>query len=279
MTFFIQGQGSDQFGQGSLYGGNPIPLVGDFNGSGRDQTAVFQPSTSTFYVQGVGAFQFGQGTLYGGNPIPVVNDYVGNAKTTLAVYQPGTATFYIRGVGILPFGNAQAQVQPGDIPIAAPMVASQALVTTASIIAAPTLSNPAPNTGSSTSTGTGNAVARSLDLGASAARLSSIGAAAAPSQILSSASSMPATALTTGGVLFGNSDSTFAANGSARTTAPAATLTTAGQRPAQVQAASISVDSGRSTVLTAVVAPSDDLLVAALDELGGVSAARRRRRS
>ena len=241
-NLFIQGQGADQFGQGSLYGGKPIPLVGDFNGSGRDQVAVFQPSTSTFYVQGVGGFQFGQGSLYGGNPIPVVNDYVGNGVTDMAVYQPASGTFFIRGVGAFPFGNAQTQVQHGDIPIAALFAATQGLVTTASVIAAPQLSTPAPNTGSSTNTGTGNAVAQSLDLGGSAARLSSIGASAAPSQILSNSSGTSATS------------------------------TAAGQRPAQAQSASITVDSGRSTVLTAVVAPSDDLLVAALDELGGISA-------
>ncbi|HWE36768.1 MAG TPA: Ig-like domain-containing protein [Isosphaeraceae bacterium] len=93
------------FGQGTLYGGNPVPIQADFLGNGTDQIAVFQPSTSTFYIQGVGAFPFGQGTLYGGNPIPVVADFTGSGKAQLAVFQPSTSTFFVQGMGAIPFGQ------------------------------------------------------------------------------------------------------------------------------------------------------------------------------
>lgn len=109
-TFYINslegtnGNRAIQFGQGTLYGGNPIPVVADFNHDGTAELAVFQPSTSTFYIRhlyadtevGNRAIQFGQGTLYGGNPEPVVADYNGDGRAELAVFQPGTSTFSIR---------------------------------------------------------------------------------------------------------------------------------------------------------------------------------------
>jgi uncharacterized delta-60 repeat protein len=117
-TFFIQNSGAFPFGQGTAYGGDPIPVAADFTGAGKDQLAVFQPSTATFYIQGVGAVPFGQGTLYGGDPIPVVADYAGTGKAQLAVFQPSTSTFYIQGVGAVPFG--QGTLYGGDpIPVVA----------------------------------------------------------------------------------------------------------------------------------------------------------------
>jgi hypothetical protein len=116
-TWYVHGGGSGgssgvPFGQGTLYGGDPVPVAAP----GSSPITVFQPSTSTFYIQGVGAVPFGQGTLYGGDPVPIVANY--NGHNDLAVFQPDTSTFFIQGVGAVPFG--QGRLYGGDpIPLVA----------------------------------------------------------------------------------------------------------------------------------------------------------------
>ncbi|HWE35935.1 MAG TPA: hypothetical protein VG406_05125 [Isosphaeraceae bacterium] len=106
------------FGQGTLYGGSPVPVAADYAGAGKAQVAVFQPSTSTFYIQGVGAVPFGQGTLYGGDPypIPLPTAYrVGGVLVERSV-GGGTATGSLTtrsAAGFEPMVTADA---PGSIP-------------------------------------------------------------------------------------------------------------------------------------------------------------------
>ncbi len=93
-----------QFGQGTLYGGHPIPITGDFDGDGTTDVGVYQPTDSTYTLHplAVGAtnlkFQFGQGTLYGGKPVPVTGDFDGDGKTDVGVYQPTDSSFTLHPV-------------------------------------------------------------------------------------------------------------------------------------------------------------------------------------
>ncbi len=93
-------QAASNFGQGTLYGGAPVPIVGDFDGDGRADVGVYQPTTSDFYLSrstaGNTRFNFGQGTLFGGNPVPFVGDFDGDGRADVAVYQPASSTFYFR---------------------------------------------------------------------------------------------------------------------------------------------------------------------------------------
>src|SRR5262249_40964495 len=90
-----------QFGQGSNFGGTPNPIPADYDGDGKADLAVFQPSSSTFLVipsgRPGGAFRThcGERTIFGGSPTPVVGDYDGDGKADLVVFQPVTSTFFI----------------------------------------------------------------------------------------------------------------------------------------------------------------------------------------
>ena len=99
-----------------------IPVPGDYDGIGRDQLAVYRPSTAEFLVRApsglVRSITIGTPNLV---PVPAQYDnhyYFANGlpyRTQAAVYDPSTGVFTIAGAT----GIRTVAFQPGDIPIPA----------------------------------------------------------------------------------------------------------------------------------------------------------------
>ncbi len=94
-----------------------IPLVGDFDGSGRSGIGIWRPSNGTFYIYpAVGATftrQLGQA-----GDVPLVGDYDGDHIADLTVWRPSTGTFYFLYSSSGQSGSFLAG-QAGDIPLVA----------------------------------------------------------------------------------------------------------------------------------------------------------------
>jgi len=95
-----------------------VPLRGDFDGDGINDTAVWRPSSGTFFVipsSNPGAPILQQWGTNG--DIPVAGDYDGDGKTDFAVFRPSTGTWFI-----IPSSNPSTPIlrqwgTQGDIPV------------------------------------------------------------------------------------------------------------------------------------------------------------------
>jgi hypothetical protein len=96
--------------------------VGDYDGDGKTDLAIFRPSTGTWHVLTSGSgyarttvLSFGQA-----GDIPVPGDYDGDGRTDPAVYRPVDGTWHVGGSAAAFVAQATLAIgQPGDIPVAA----------------------------------------------------------------------------------------------------------------------------------------------------------------
>lgn len=89
-------------------------VVGDYNGDGKTETAVYRQSNSTWYITGMNPVVWG-----GFGDVAAPADYDGDGKTDVAIYRKSEGKWYIiqssnNTVRIVPWGG-----DPSDIPVPA----------------------------------------------------------------------------------------------------------------------------------------------------------------
>jgi hypothetical protein len=94
------------------------PLLGDFDGDGRLDPAVFRPSTSAWIILQSSLNQITQTTFGLSTDIPVPADYDGDGKTNIAVFRPLNGTWYTSQNAATNYGAIVFGAN-GDMPIPA----------------------------------------------------------------------------------------------------------------------------------------------------------------
>ncbi|MDQ3747876.1 MAG: FG-GAP-like repeat-containing protein, partial [Acidobacteriota bacterium] len=94
------------------------PLLGDFDGDGRLDPAVFRPSSASWHILRSSSNQVTQTTFGLSSDIPVPADYDGDGITNIAVFRPSNGTWYTSTNPQNNYGAVQFGTQ-GDLPVPA----------------------------------------------------------------------------------------------------------------------------------------------------------------
>ncbi len=120
-SFFYYRPSSDasvNFRQIAWGGAGDKPLVGDFDGDGKLDAAVFRPSTAAWYIlqssnNQVIATNFGTST-----DIPTPADFDGDGRANIAVFRPSSGTWFTSTNAANNYGAVQFGAN-GDVPVPA----------------------------------------------------------------------------------------------------------------------------------------------------------------
>jgi hypothetical protein len=110
---------------GTFQFGAPVPVVGDWNGDGKDDIGSFNRNTATWslrYGASAGAPDAGVFVFGSAGSLPVVGDWNGDGRDDIGVYVPKTATWSLRfgasagpaNAGTFIFGAKSAIPVAGD---------------------------------------------------------------------------------------------------------------------------------------------------------------------
>lgn len=94
------------------------PLVGDFDGDGKNDATVFRASNAFWYILKSADNQAIQRQFGLSTDVPTPADYDGDGKTNFAVFRPSTGYWYTSTDPNINYGGVQFG-SPGDLPVAA----------------------------------------------------------------------------------------------------------------------------------------------------------------
>ncbi|MEU4237522.1 glycoside hydrolase family 6 protein [Actinoplanes sp. NPDC026619] len=99
-----------------------VPVIGDWDGDGRDGVGAYRPSDQTFRLRnalsaGPADTQFASGAA---GDVPVAGDWNGDGKDSVGVFRPSTGNMHLRNAlssGASDYAFDHPRLDPNDVPV------------------------------------------------------------------------------------------------------------------------------------------------------------------